>query len=71
MINPSNTDENVRILSEAIASKAGVDVEAAMKVLKALNIASQVDIATQLSNGAIDPDSVKLAYRVASGAVVA
>lgn len=66
-----NTERNVTSLAEAIAKKAGVDVEAATRVLRALNVTSQIDIAAELSGGRIDPERVKLAYRVASGGVVA
>jgi hypothetical protein len=66
-----NTEESVSHLAEAIAKKAGVDVEAATRVLRALNVTSQIDIASELSGGRIDPERVKLAYRISSGGVVA
>lgn len=65
------TEQSVNDLAEAIAKKAGVDVEAATRVLRALNVTSQIDVVSQASGGRIDPDGVKLAYRIASGGVVA
>ncbi|MCG8023586.1 MAG: hypothetical protein JAZ02_06340 [Candidatus Thiodiazotropha endolucinida] len=62
---------HVNELAESIAEKAGVDVEAAARVLKALNVTSQIEVAASLSGGSIDADKVKLAYRIASGGVVA
>ena len=70
-MNAKTTEESVNDLAEAIAKKAGVDVEAASRVLRALNVTSQIDLASEASGGRIDPDGVKLAYRVASGGVVA
>lgn len=67
----SKTQDNVRQLAEAVAKKAGVDVESATRVLEALNVCSQIDIAASLSGGRLDAERVKLAYRVASGGVVA
>lgn len=65
------TDDLVNQLAEAVAKKAGVDVDAAARVLRALNVSSQIGVASVASNGSIDPDRVKLAYRIASGGVVA
>lgn len=66
-----DTEVYVSQLAEAVAKKADVDVEAAARVLKALNVSSQIDVAASLSGGSIDADRVKLAYRVASGGVIA
>jgi hypothetical protein len=70
-MDPKTTEESVSELAEAIAKKAGVDVDAATRVLRALNVTSQIDVASQASGGRIDPEGVKLAYRIASGGVVA
>jgi hypothetical protein len=65
------TEENVKDLAEAIAKEAGVDVDAATRVLRALNVTSQIDLVVQATGGRVDPKGVKLAYRIAGGGMVA
>lgn len=58
-------------LAEQIARKAGVDIGAAEKILKALNVDSHIAEAADLAGGKIDVEKVKLAYRISSGGVIA
>jgi hypothetical protein len=67
-----NVNDLVHALATDVAKTAGVDVKAAEKVLRALNVESHIGDVSSLSEGdPINVNKVKLAYRISSGGIIA
>lgn len=71
----SNKEEiraHIAALASEVAKTAGVDVEAAEKVLRALHVESHIgEVVSLTKGGGVKAKDIKLAYRISSGGMIA